>query len=220
MLAGIAGLFEMAEFFLGSPRLAMMPNRVSKDDTDSGVHLQGKVVLYGEQRPSSPKGVYASLLPSLTRCPRSNEIPPYGSGENFLVTGLILLSLPTVAKGFVSQDAGPTLCVPLSAFWSLSCSLSVHGQRESGPSTRRTQLPSAGKSLVALSIGFRHICSVDDGSEMVSADNSVALLWRWHLTFLFCRPLGVLDDDANDVHGHTSRAKERPRVLVVRQMCL
>ena len=28
----IAGLFQMAEFFLGSPRLSMMPNRVSKDD--------------------------------------------------------------------------------------------------------------------------------------------------------------------------------------------
>ena len=44
------------------------------------------------------------------------KIPPWGSGENFLVTGLILLSLPTVAKSFVSQDAGSTLSVPLSAF--------------------------------------------------------------------------------------------------------
>ena len=137
--------------------------------------------------PPGPKGVYTSLLPSQTRCPRLNEIPPYGSDENFLVTGLILLSLPTVAKGFESQNVGSTLCDPLS--------LSVHGQRESGSSTRRSQLPSTGKSMVALSFGFRHICSIDDVSEMVSctdvqtrnlcksADNSVALLWRWHLNF-------------------------------------
>ena len=85
---------------------------------------------YGGKGPPDPKGVYASLLPSLTRCPRSNEIPPYGSDVNFLVTGLILLSLPTVAKGFLSEDASSILCSPLSAFWSLSCSLSVHGQRE------------------------------------------------------------------------------------------
>ena len=71
---------------------------------------------YGGKGPPDPKGVYASLLPSLTRCPRSNEIPPYGSGENFLVTGLVLLSLPTVAKGFVSEDASSILCSPLSAF--------------------------------------------------------------------------------------------------------
>ena len=40
--------------------------------------------------PPDPKGGYDSLLPSLTRFPRSNEIPPYGSGENSLVTDLVL----------------------------------------------------------------------------------------------------------------------------------
>ena len=92
--------------------------------------FNGRLSSMESNGPPGPKGVYASLLPSLTKCPRSNEIPPYGSGENFLVIGPILPSLPTVAKGFVSQDAGSTHCVPLSAFWSLSCSLSVHGQRE------------------------------------------------------------------------------------------
>ena len=137
VLAGIAGLFQLAEFFLGSPRLAMMPNRVSKDDTDNGYTFKGRLSSMESSGSPGPKKVYASLLPSLTRCPRSNEILPYGSGENFLVIGPILPPLPTVAKGLVSQDAGLTLCVPLSAFWSLSCSLSVHGQRESWSSTRR-----------------------------------------------------------------------------------
>ena len=54
--------------------------------------------------PPGPQGVYASLLTSQTRCPSLNEIPPYGSDVNFLVTGLILLSLPTVAKGFLSYS--------------------------------------------------------------------------------------------------------------------
>ena len=36
VLAGIAAPFQKAEFFLGSPRLAMLPNRASKDDTGGG----------------------------------------------------------------------------------------------------------------------------------------------------------------------------------------
>ena len=119
----------MAEFVLGSPRLAMMPNRVSKDDTDGAYTFKGRLSSLESSGPPGAKRVHASLLPSLTKCPRSNEISSYNSGENFLV---ILSSLPTVAKGFVSQDAGSTLCVPLSALWS-----SVHGQRESGSFTRR-----------------------------------------------------------------------------------
>ena len=118
--------------------------------------------------PPGPTGVYASLLPSQTRCPRLNESPPFGSGENFLVTGLILLSLPTVAKGFVSQDVGSTLCVPLSAF--LISVLLVVGAQPTRVQVFHKKDPAAiaWESLVALSIGFRHICSVDDVSEMVS----------------------------------------------------
>ena len=39
-------------------------------------------------------------------CPKSYEKWPNGSGENFLVAGLILLSLSTDPKGFVSDSSG------------------------------------------------------------------------------------------------------------------
>ena len=58
---------------------------------------------YGGKGPPGPQRVYASWLPSPTRCPRSNENPPDGSSENFLVTGLTFLSLSTDAKGLVSE---------------------------------------------------------------------------------------------------------------------
>ena len=217
----------MAEFFLGSPRLAKMPNRVSKDDTDGGYTFKGRLSSMESNGPPGPKGVYASLLPSPTKCPRSNEIPPYGSGENFLVIGLILPSLPTVAKGFVSQDAGSTLCVPLSAFWSLSCSLSVHGQRESGSSTRRPSCHRLGNHLVLYPLVFATFAQLMMGAKWYPAPTfkpaTCAKVQTTPLPYSgggICRSLGVLDDDANNVHGHTSRAKDRPRVLVVRQICL
>ena len=47
VLAGIARLFQMAEFFSRSPHRKI---------TRTTEHLPGKVVLYGEQRPSRPKG--------------------------------------------------------------------------------------------------------------------------------------------------------------------
>ena len=72
--------------------------------------FKGRLSSMESNGPPGPKGVYASLLPSQTRIPRLNEIPPYASDVNFLV------SLPTVAKGFVSQNVGSTLCVPLSQF--------------------------------------------------------------------------------------------------------
>ena len=55
-----------------------------------------------------PKGVYASWLQSPTRSPRSHE-ESNGAEEKFLVASLILLSLSTDAKNFVSKGAGSTL---------------------------------------------------------------------------------------------------------------
>lgn len=58
--------------------------RATEVDTDGGVHLQGKVVLYGEQRASRPTGSLRFVA----------DVPNKMSDVNFLVTGLILLSLP------------------------------------------------------------------------------------------------------------------------------
>ena len=137
------------------------------------------------------------------------RVPPYSSSANFLVTGLFLLSLPTVAKGLMSQDAGSALCVPLSAFSSLSCSLSVRGQRESVSSTRRPSCHRLGNHWLLYPLVFAIVAQLMMGVKWYpaptfkpatcakSADNSVALLWKWHLTFLFRRPFGVLDVGAN-----------------------
>ena len=66
------------------------------------MHLQAKVVLYGEQQPSTPIGGLRFVTSVSDKMSEIKRIPPYGSEVNFLVTGLFLLSLPTVAKGFVS----------------------------------------------------------------------------------------------------------------------
>ena len=90
------------------------------------------------------------------------EIPPYGSGENFLVIGPFLPSLPTVQIGILHRRS---ILQPVQKCRQLRC-------------------PTL---------------------EMAS-------------DFLFYRSLGVLDYDANDVRGHTSRAKDRPRIFVVGQI--
>ena len=86
---------------------------------------------YGGKGPPDTKGGLHFVTAVSDRDVRDRtRFRPTAQARTFLVTGLVLLSLPTVAKGFVSEDASSILCSPLSAFWSLSCSLSVHGQRE------------------------------------------------------------------------------------------
>ena len=132
----------------------MMPDRVSKDDTDGGYTFKGRLSSMESCGTTGPKRIYASLLPSLTKCPRSNKIP----------------TLPTVAKGFVSQEQIGIL----------------HRRSIPQPVQKCRQL---------------HCPTL----EMASDVFVVSLV-------------GVLDYDANDVRGHTSRAKDRPRILVVGQI--
>ena len=142
VLARIAGLFQMAEFFLGSPRLAMLPNRASKDDTDGetpsreGCPLWRATALQAQRElrfitaVSNKMSVIEDSALGLWRelsCDWSDPSILAHCSQKFRVPGRRLYSQCSVVS-----------------LWSLSFSLSVHGQRESGSSTRSTQLPSAG----------------------------------------------------------------------------